>query len=323
MSAPVLHQISVPMLTHGVNRDRKVKTYEDVPTFIRLSNSYKICALISLAWDYIDTVLDSATRQRISALKSSTRKIREHLADYTHHLKQFLNSVALRKEFHRGLMVECMVKDSLKTFRASIADHIASHDLTEDHQELLEAVYDAEVVVRAVFRLWDCMSDQATNEFRAYISEGSSIINVSFVKASKLLPDFGGDCFDKNLDCINEAARSIARVVFDFDMLNYVYKSECKSLFAEYLELKEEYISKHKPLKELQAEFIKDCAYKPCLLAMYQGQKVRIADVRIGKDGFEILVSPKTKSGHYSKRAVVAKGGVDSLDIIFNSKYWN
>lgn len=323
MSAPVLHQISVPMLTHGVNRNHKVKTYEDVPTFIRLSNSYKMCALISLAWDYIDTVLDSATRQRISALKSSTRKIREHNADYTYHMKQFLNSVALRKEFDRGLMVERMVKDSLKTFRANIADHITSHDLTEDHQELLEAVYDAEVVIRAVFRLWDLMNDQARGEFGVYTKEGHSIINISFVKASKLLPDFGGDCFDKNLDCINEAARSIAKVVFDFDMLNHVYKTETKMLFEEYLERKEECISKHEPLKPVQAEFVKNCAYKPCLLAMYQGQKIRIADVRIGKDGFEILVSHKTKSGHYSKRAVVAKGGVDSLEIIFNSKYWN
>lgn len=323
MSAPVLHQISVPMLTHGVNRDRKVKTYEDVPTFIRLSNSYKICALISLAWDYIDTVLDSATRQRISALKSSTRKIREHLADYTHHLKQFLNSVALRKEFHRGLMVECMVKDSLKTFRASIADHIASHDLTEDHQELLEAVYDAEVVVRAVFRLWDCMSDQATNEFRAYISEGSSIINVSFVKASKLLPDFGGDCFDKNLDCINEAARSIARVVFDFDMLNYVYKTEAAWLFGEYQKRKED-ICETECLDRLKKRFIRACAYKPEMIAHYNGNEVKIARVQIGKDGYEIYVYPKRKAdGEWSKRPLKAVGGCESIDVIFNNELWN
>lgn len=306
---------------HGDYKPAKEKGYDDAPEHIRLSNSFKICALINLAWDYVDTILDIVSRQRISALKQLSRTIRTLRADFDSHMRMFLNSVSMSKELDRGLLLEDMVYDCMNLYRKATMQEIKVLDLTEGHQEIMQALYDAEVIIKSVYQLWNRMDKQIYTEYNIDL-KGRNVIHNSFIKMSKLIKEFGGDQY-RTLEYATSTANDIADIVFEFDMLNHVYKTEATWLFGEYQKRKED-ICETECLDRLKKRFIRACAYKPDMIAHYNGNEVKIARVQIGKDGYEIYVYPKRKAdGEWSKRPLKAVGGCESIDVIFNNELWN
>lgn len=115
--------------------------------------STKLFALMNLAWDYVDTVLDLCLLYRVDGTKAHSRRIKACRRDYDSFRKcavsggsvQYFNS-----ETERGLRFEELFKDDFRKLTFAISNRLSRLRIKGREAEIATAVMQSLALVRAV-----------------------------------------------------------------------------------------------------------------------------------------------------------------------------
>ena len=87
------------------------KTIESVPGDLLTEWSYKLFALMNLAWDYVDTICDLCIGMKLVHAKKLVRQIRELKREYDKFRHGIISSKMENNEVDHGLAIEEILKD--------------------------------------------------------------------------------------------------------------------------------------------------------------------------------------------------------------------
>ena len=192
------------------------KSLDDVPQLKLGYMAVKVYLIGALVWDYTDTVLDIAAQMRLGGgCKKLARAIREIHKDYDYIRSKDLNSNHVKREWELAELFEDINKETFSRLCNGLINEIR-HDtnLDKDYETLVEAVQIAMTVLDAL-RLYADQCDKVIRKY--YPNAPHSILPDHFTKLAMLLPEYAGNCYNRN----SEARYITARI-----LLNEINKIE-------------------------------------------------------------------------------------------------
>lgn len=169
---------------------------DDVPQDELVYRTIKIYLIGALAWDYSETVLDMAAQMRIAETKKLSRTIRSIRRDYDSLRAQDLDEYHLRREWELAEHFETIVARNFAQLRNGLIDEMRyRHRLNRDNELLVESVQIAMAVLDALM-LYAVQCDEFIRKY--YPGAPHSILPDHFKLLAKLLPEFAGDCYDRD-----------------------------------------------------------------------------------------------------------------------------
>lgn len=170
-----------------------VRTAEDLPIKERVRMVVKTCLLGTLAWDYVDTVLNMAAQMRIQQTKEVSRLIRQIKREYDQYLSPTLHDSDIE---HTKRLSELFEDINTKTFsrlcqglKAEIG-RIA--DLDSQNVYLVQAVQMVMTVIDTM-KLYD---KDCGEWMEANGVPNHTVIPSHFMRVATLIPQYAGDCYD-------------------------------------------------------------------------------------------------------------------------------
>lgn len=159
--------------------------------------SFKLFALMNLAWDYIDTVCDVCITMRLEPTKALVRKIRECRKEYDRFRQRVMTSKMEENETDHGLRFEARFKDDFRKLSYGLEHEIGKLDLVADHRHLVLAVQQALTVMDAV-KIYARWCDKQIASFDVWVCD-CCMVQTEFLKLYSLVPMFAGDCYQPAL----------------------------------------------------------------------------------------------------------------------------
>ena len=111
----------------------------------------KLYALQSLAWDYIDTVLDLCIQEQIEETKKHARKIRKYKRDYDQFHMQ-MGKDYRDNEAEQGLRFEEIFREDFKRMNNMIDHELGRHHYKGEQRMLMRAVFQAAILICTVLK---------------------------------------------------------------------------------------------------------------------------------------------------------------------------
>lgn len=288
-----------------------------IPDFLKFDWDCKIYALMNLAWDYVDTILDQAVQMRISELKVVSRAVRENKKIFEKALWQVLGSERMQEETKRGLVLEEFVYPIIQRFRKGINAEVESRDIEDKYKMYAVSVYEATMLVHAVLMLWS-LFDERASKYGARLDR-NKLVPPCFCSLVVALPSFGGDQYDPKLPMIDEFAEELAKAVNGFDMLNYIYREAIPKCYDKCRHQYDEFIKNRQfdRAQQLVNSFSYVTPYQPNMTVRYNDKIGYISEVRFGKNAPELYLNMLNKDGARSRRKILAKGGIEQVTVLF------
>lgn len=184
------------------------KTIEAVPLEVQLRLSFKLFALMNLAWDYVDTLCDLCIAEKLSETKPLVRRIRELKRDYDKFRWRSMDKDSVNQEEERGLYIEDQLKGDLKKLQYGLENDIAKLDLTPRSFNLVLATQQALTLMDAV-KDYARRCDKVIASYNVWISD-CCLVLPQFLALFNLVPQFAGDCYQSNLNARKLSAGIIA-----------------------------------------------------------------------------------------------------------------
>ena len=182
-------------------------TVDDVPAKELVSLTARTYVLCALAWDYVDTVLNIAARQRVG--KKVSREVRALKRDYDQQRASSLSDKDVAAEMELALNFEDIVRNDLSRLSFALANETSRRRLDADRRELHAAVYAAITVMRAV-RIWSGKAEALLIRYRVPVNaRGMTTVFDSFVALFGVIPKFLGNEYAPPADC-DTTARILA-----------------------------------------------------------------------------------------------------------------
>lgn len=204
-----MHKDSIPPI-------RPRHSLADVPQVELVYRTIKIYLVGALAWDYTETILDQVVQMRLQATKKLSRTIRELRRDYDSVRAQDLDAHYIRREWELAETFESLVSDKLRRLHHGIVNETRhNHNLNRDYELLVESVQTAMTVLDALI-LYAGESDAFIHRY--YPEAPHSILPDHFRVLAKLLPEFAGDCYDKNSPSRSITAKALLNEINAIEM---------------------------------------------------------------------------------------------------------
>lgn len=184
------------------------KTIEAVPEEVNLEMSFKLFALMNLAWDYVDTLCDLCIAERFTDTKPLVRRIRELKRDYDKFRWRVMDENSERQEEERGLYIEDELKPDLKKLQYGLENEIAKLDLTSRSYNLVLATQQAMTLIDAAL-IYARRCDKVIHSYNVWISD-CCLVLPQFMALCPIVPMFAGDCYQPNLSARKLSAGIIA-----------------------------------------------------------------------------------------------------------------
>lgn len=183
--------------------------FDSIPEDEMIVMAVRLYSLCALAWDYVDTILDTVVRLRISETKPLVRKIRELRRDYDRFRNSSMGCIETEREMNNGLELEEEVSKDLELLNYSLFNDISRMKLTDEHRNLVIAVQQAMTMLDAV-RIYARQCDAALE------SHGLPHIDCAMVQGEllalyPLIPQFAGDCYRAGIQARAVVAHNIVR----------------------------------------------------------------------------------------------------------------
>lgn len=177
-----------------------------VPERDRLRIVTTVCVLGALAWDYAETVREIASQMRITATKALSRSVRQLRLDYDSRRRSVLDQAHLRREAELGELFGEICRDHFSRLCIGVASEKLVAGLSDDQMMLVKAVHEA-VAVTDALRLY---ADEADRWIASYGVTGvHSVLPDHFRRLAVLLPEFAGDCYNRD----SESRKLTARIL--------------------------------------------------------------------------------------------------------------
>lgn len=154
---------------------KPINPYLDlIPGELLVDRSWRAWGVQSLAWDYIETILDVAAQHRLQEFKALCRLLRKMKYEYDHFRQYVIPIQILKDEDERGIDYEDAIKSDLRkaVFAVDFAlmkDRVARDVLPE---ALLRAVLEAWLVMCALEKY----AEKVDGELKAYWEECPKLV---------------------------------------------------------------------------------------------------------------------------------------------------
>lgn len=174
------------------------KTIMDIPGDLLVEWSFKLFALMNLAWDYVDTVCDACISLRIQETKPLVREIRNLKREYDQFRAPATRPVMEHNETQHGLRMEQLFRDDLRKLMSGIKLEVNKLDLTPDHRLLVISVQQALTLMDAV-KVYARWCDSEIKKRGVWTCD-CCMVQTAFLKLYDLVPQFAGDCYQPDID---------------------------------------------------------------------------------------------------------------------------
>lgn len=170
-----------------------MKTIKDVPDELLVEWSYKLFALINLAWDYVDTVCNLAAGMKLEPTKPLVRTVRGLKREYDRFRWGVFGSRDEINETNGGLRFEEKFKADFGRLLNGIELEVNKLDLNADHRLLVIAVQQAMTLMDAV-KVYARRCDKQMADMGVWVCD-CCMVQTEFLKLFPLMPQFAGDCY--------------------------------------------------------------------------------------------------------------------------------
>ena len=174
------------------------KTIEDVPQELLVEWSFKLFALMNLAWDYVDTVCDACISLRIQQTKPLVREIRAVRREYDQFRAPATSPVMEHNETQHGLRMEELFRDDLRKLMSGIKLEVNKLDLTPDHRLLVISVQQAMTLMDTV-KIYARWCDKQIHGYGVWTCD-CCMVQTAFLTLYDLVPQFAGDCYQPDIN---------------------------------------------------------------------------------------------------------------------------
>lgn len=186
---------------------QKVELPEDIWVTIRV----RMYALGALVWDYVDTVLIIARQMRLSETKKLSRAVKELRKDYDYFRSCNVETVFRERELQWAMDFEDYVKPHITALTEGIKREMTElgYNLDTDTFLFVMAVQHAQCALDAL-QVYANGCNKALSRYGVDMV-GKTILPLHFTKLAVLLPEFGGNMFDRHSPIRRKAAGEIAK----------------------------------------------------------------------------------------------------------------
>ena len=186
------------------------KTLKDLPQREFLIRGCKIFMIGRLAWDYTSTVLEvAATLNLPDETKKIARSIRELKMDYDRRHARSLTDAEISEESDLALKFEDFCQRHFDKLSLGLGNDKFVAGVKRDHKILIKAVQMALTVIDAL-KIYSAKYDSWIRDQGVHTGVNPTI-PTHFIKLSKLLPLYAGDCYNPD----SEARRITARILYN------------------------------------------------------------------------------------------------------------
>lgn len=186
--------------------ETRPKKLRDIPQKPLARMAVKLYLLGSLAWDYTDTVLDIAVRMRLDKTKPLCRAVHELRRRYDRFRESSLDQADIAKEKELGEQFEGLQRENITKLCYGLRNEIGTYGLDAENTYLVQAVQMAMTVIGAM-KLYARECDEWIRS--QGVKDRHSILSDHFTALEMLLPEFAGDCYDRN----SESRRITAGII--------------------------------------------------------------------------------------------------------------
>lgn len=203
-------KIAKPMHSISINpgQRKKMKDITEVPEELLIKWSIRLFALMNLAWDYVDTILDLCIQQRISETKPLCRTIRELKRDYDKFRSRSMTEDKEREEEETAMIFEEMFDKHFKILAINLDTEVRKYDLNEDHTMLVIATQQAMTLIDAV-KIYAKRCDKSLSDLGVWTCD-YVLVQTEFLKMASLIPQFAGNCYKADLPIRKQTAMIFA-----------------------------------------------------------------------------------------------------------------
>lgn len=183
------------------------KTIEDVPEHLLTEWSFKLFALMNLAWDYIDTICDLCIGMRLAPTKPLVRQVRALKRDYDRFRWKVVDKRMESNETDHGLRFEETFGADFRRLTNGIEMEVNKLDLTPEHRSLVIAVQQALTLMDAV-KIYARWCDKEIARHGVWVCD-YCMVQTEFLKLFGIIPEFAGDCYRPDI----EARRTTSKIL--------------------------------------------------------------------------------------------------------------
>lgn len=203
-----------PTLQSRPPAGRPRKSVDDLPVDEIAGMAGRLFMLMSLAWDYVETVQQIAKVLRASETKPASRRVNELHRIYDQRRSYSLSGYEVNAEKEVALIFEEVCSGHMrKLHRALCNEH---PDLSKDWLDLVEAVDTALTVLMAAI----LYGKECDATLRSQGVCGHSIITAEILELAQLLPIFAGDCYMKDSPARTLTTRILLNEVKRIDLID-------------------------------------------------------------------------------------------------------
>lgn len=200
------------------------KTIEDVPEHLLTEWSFKLFALMNLAWDYVDTICDLCISMRLSPTKPLVRKVRELKREYDRFRWQVVDRRMEENETSHGLRFEECFKDDFKRLVNGLEVEVNKLDLTPSHKSLVIAVQQALTLMDAV-KIYARWCDSQIASMGIWVCD-CCMVQTEFMKLCLIMPEFAGDCYQPDITARKTTAAILVNRLKSVSLIQLLNENE-------------------------------------------------------------------------------------------------
>ena len=179
-------------------RPRCVEIAEAVPQDVLLHWAANLYTLMNMGWDYVETVLDVVIQMRLSETKPLVRRVRELKREYDRFRSRAIDSRAERNERECAEAFEDFVQKHLSRLFNALEFETMRQDIRKDYATLVIATQQAMTILDAVSMYARRCDREIRERYRVDVPD-RCMVQGEFLALYGLVPQFAGDCYDKDL----------------------------------------------------------------------------------------------------------------------------
>lgn len=203
---------------------KQKKTIESVPGELLTEWSYKLFALMNLAWDYVDTICDLCIGMKLEHTKKLVRQIRELKREYDKFRHGIISSKMENNEVDHGLAIEDILKDDFYKMYNAIEMEVNKQKLSKDNKTLVIAVHQAMALIDAAksYARW---CDKEIAKFDVWVCD-YCMVQKEFLMLDSVIPKTIGMLYIPNMPSRKLASSIIANKIKGIRLEQFLCEDE-------------------------------------------------------------------------------------------------
>ena len=175
--------------------DKRLKTLRDVPLELITEWSYKLFALMNLAWDYIDTICDLCATHKLQSTKKIIRQIHEIKCEYDRFRQRNVSNLDEMEKFEigHGLRLEEYCETDFAKLFYCLDSETKRQNLNPVYSSLAVAIQQALTLMDAV-KLYARWCDERIASFDVWTCD-CCMVQTEFLQLYPLVPQLARNIF--------------------------------------------------------------------------------------------------------------------------------